>query len=71
MLKATTTTKTLPFFLSFFLHRRARLEHQSAIKAMQNRHAKGLLTPAEEVVLAKEMALMQERKSSGQDCVVL
>lgn len=50
--------------------RRARSEHASAIKAMQARHAKGLLSQAEQVRLAEEMALMKDKKEN-RDCVVV
>jgi len=52
-------------------HRRARSEHASAIKAMQARNAKGLLTSAEQVRLAEEMAVMQDEKGQkNHDCTI-
>jgi hypothetical protein len=55
--------------------RRARNEHASAIKAMQARHAKGLLTSAEQVRLAEEIAMMQQQQHSktngeGRNCLI-
>ncbi|UZJ55119.1 hypothetical protein CBS101457_004439 [Exobasidium rhododendri] len=52
------------------MDKRARSEHTSAIKAMQARHAKGLLTPAEQVRLAEEMAITQRAKEHERDCVI-
>ncbi|PWN90298.1 hypothetical protein FA10DRAFT_286010 [Acaromyces ingoldii] len=52
--------------------KRATSEHASALKALKSRQAKGLLTPAEEVRLAEEMALEQKGqlgKKNG-DCIV-
>jgi hypothetical protein len=55
-----------------YYFRRARSEHASALKAMQARHAKGLLTPSEQVRLAEEMAAMQlDSNSHERDCLIV
>lgn len=66
------TTTSLP------ARRRAKSEQMSAIKAMQARHQKGLLTHAEQVKLAEEMARLDtsdgthpaNSKDKKGDCVI-
>lgn len=66
-------TFLFPFFFPSF--RRAKSEHVSAIKAMQARQKKGLLTQSEQVKLAEEMAKLHmsneaEDKKKKDDCTI-
>lgn len=61
--------------LPFSPFRRAKSENISAIKAMQARQKKGLLTQTEQVKLAEEMAKMHmsneaEDKKKKEDCII-
>ena len=60
--------------LHFPSHRRAKAERLSAIRAMQARQRKGILSKADELKLAEEMAALsktERMKASDPDCVVM
>lgn len=55
-------------------HRRAKAERLSAIRAMQARQRKGILSEADKLKLAEEMAALsktERMKTNDSDCVVM
>ncbi|TKY90182.1 hypothetical protein EX895_000180 [Sporisorium graminicola] len=70
-----TMTTSAPFGKMFDkTEKRAKAERLSAIRAMQARQRKGILSKADELKLAEEMAMLsktERMKASDSDCVVM